>query len=44
MTADVMIRWGLFWELLAGPHLPGYVQRIEARDACRPLRRREPGN
>jgi len=36
-AADVlmgtMIRWGLMWELLAGEHLPGYVQRLESRDA-----------
>ena len=36
-AADVMmgtmIRWGLMWELVAGEHLPSYVQRIEARDA-----------
>ena len=36
-AADVMmgtmIRWGLMWELVAGKHLPGYVQRLEGRDA-----------
>lgn len=36
-AADVMmgsmIRWGLMWELVAGEHLPGYVQRIESREA-----------
>jgi len=36
-AADVlmgtMIRWGLMWELVEGPHLAGYVQRLEARDA-----------
>ena len=38
-AADVlmgtMIRWGLMWELVAGDHLAGYVQRLEARDAFR---------
>jgi glutathione S-transferase len=36
-AADVlmgtMIRWGLMWELVAGEHLAGYVQRLEAREA-----------
>ena len=36
-AADIMmgtmIRWGLMWELIAGPHLAGYVQRLEARPA-----------
>ena len=36
-AADVMmgsmVRWGLMWDLLAGPHLRGYVDRIESRDA-----------
>jgi len=38
-AADVMmgtmIRWGLMWEVVAGEHLAGYVQRLEARDAFR---------
>ena len=36
-AADVMmgtmVRWGLMWDLVAGPHLKGYVDRIESRDA-----------
>ena len=36
-AADVMmgsmIRWGLMWELVAGPHMADYVKRIEARPA-----------
>ncbi len=36
-AADIMmgtmIRWGLMWELVAGPHLGGYIQRLEARPA-----------
>lgn len=36
-AADIMmgtmIRWGLKWELVAGPHLAEYVQRLEARPA-----------
>ena len=36
-AADVMmgtmVRWGLMWELVEGPHLKGYVDRIESRDA-----------
>ena len=36
-AADVMmgsmIRWGLMWELVAGPHLADYVKRLEARPA-----------
>jgi glutathione S-transferase len=34
-AADVMmgtmIRWGLMWELVAGPHLESYVKTLEAR-------------
>ncbi len=36
-AADIMmgtmIRWGLMWELVAGPHLADYVKRLEARPA-----------
>ena len=36
-AADIMmgtmIRWGLMWELVAGPHLAEYVKRLEARPA-----------
>ena len=36
-AADIMmgtmIRWGLMWELVAGPHLAGYVKTLEARPA-----------
>ena len=36
-AADVMmgsmIRWGLMWDLVAGTHLRGYVERLEARAA-----------
>ena len=36
-AADIMmgtmIRWGLMWELVAGPHLSDYVKRLEARPA-----------
>jgi glutathione S-transferase len=36
-AADIMmgtmIRWGLMWELVSGPHLGDYVKRLEARPA-----------
>jgi glutathione S-transferase len=46
-AADIMmgtmIRWGLMWELVEGPHLAGYVQRLEDRPAFKRARLFEDG-
>ena len=46
-AADIMmgtmIRWGLMWELVAGPHLAGYVKTLEARPAFQRVQTFEAG-